>query len=193
MNLKQLISLITRIRSDKNDPDTEAEQLLITEFLPQIAFKIRHRLTSKSEDVEDLIQDVAIKLIGSLRNGNFDPEQAKLGSYINGIVNHCLSKYFEGKSKRQSVEIDENIIKDMISMPQYGENYDVEKLIECLRKHLPLLPENYREVYLLFYFEQLSIQEISKKLGRAPAIISNEKFQARETMKKWCYDKFYSQ
>ena len=193
MDQKILIELINSIKSSNNRPDVDAERLLFAAYLPQIEFKIRHRLNNAANIGEDLIQDVAIQLIQSLRKGNFDPAKSKLSSYINGIVNHVIIKYFANKKDGQTIEIDENIINYLLNIPRYGEAIDLEKLRKCLRDNLKKLPANYQEVYLLFYQDELSTKEIARKLGRPATTISNEKFQATRSMKKKCFSQFFSQ
>ncbi len=184
MDQESIIILVNRIKANENTPDSAAEAVFLKIYLPQIKFKINIRLNHTTDTVDDLIQDVVFDLVISLRKGNFDPGKATLSSYINGIVNHRLSRFFSEKKQKKIMPLDDTLQDILRHEPDVEGTLDRQQLIDCLRNNLPKLRKNYREVFILLYHDQLSIQEAAKKLGRSSLTISNEKFQAIQTLKK---------
>ena len=65
----------------------------------------------------------------------------------------------------------------------------VEKVImdeeyRALHKAIGLLPENLREILLLFYFEEMSVKEIADIVGKTEVNVRVGLYRGREELKK---------
>lgn len=181
--------LASRIKSDTMEFDHEAEACLLQKFYPRIRLKLEFKLHAEKDKIDDLTNEIATEFLLSLRNGNYDPEKASLGTYLNGIINFKVIAYIDRKNRARTVSIENTNENGIIERPKYLENMDNEKLIACLRHHLPKLRKNYREVFLLYYHDGLSVKQIAERLGRSSLTIANEKFQAVCSLRKKCVKK----
>lgn len=144
------------------------------------------------ELAEDLFQDVFIKMIVRLKNGQY-AENGKFASWMMRIVhNHLIDYYRTNPSDRiisndasekdlfnnAHIAINENREQEMIDQQTL---HDVKSLIA-------LLPDNQREVLMMRVYDELSFKEIAEKthcsintaLGRMRYAILNLRHMAFE-------------
>ncbi len=164
----------------------EAENRLFLEFGNRIALKVKFRLGHTHPESDDLISDINIAVLQSIRKGYFDPEKGTtLGTYINGIVNNKLKDHFKGvkreHSHRQSVK--EQPV-DLVSNPR--SSIEEEELKNSLRKVLALLKPKYKEVLFYKFYEEMSVPEISQKIGIEPRRVSERIHYAIQLLRKEC-------
>ncbi len=128
---------------------------LVDDYLP-VLFAYGYRLTGSVEDAEELTQQtflIAHEKIGQLR------EASKVQPWLLKVLRNCFLKNVR---KRQpviasEVEID---INQWIEQATGESEWDTERLQQALEE----LPDEFRVVVLMFYFEQLSYREIADRL-----------------------------
>ena len=168
--------------------DREAEQELLLQFIEEIKTIVRHQLGDRHEYWEDLTNEVCIALIQNLRKGKFDPEKAKLGSYIYGIAKNKISDF-----RRQGMDIIKEDIskKEIPIIPEISERFEDEELRDIMRSQLKKLKPKYRKVLILRYYKELSIGKIAETLGIPKEKVSEGIYYATELLRKKC-QKFFS-
>ena len=120
------------------------------------------RFLSRSEDVEDLVQDVFIKSYTNLQS--FDVTQ-RFSPWIYRIAHNVFVNELRSKERRGYGIFDADVL-----LPQLpaAETADGAVLLDELKiemeQALASLPAKYREVLVLFYYEELSYIEISDVL-----------------------------
>ncbi len=168
--------------------DREAEQELLLQFIEEIKIIVRHQLADSSEYLEDLTNEICIALIENLRKGKFDPERAKLGSYIYGIAKNKISDF----RKQKTDIIKEDISKKEIPIiPEISERFENDELLDIMRGQLTDLKPKYRKVLILRYYMERSIGEIAEILGIPKEKVSEGIYYATELLRKKC-QKFFS-
>lgn len=60
-----------------------------------------------------------------------------------------------------------------------------------LYNELQKLPDNYREIIHLFYYEDMSVEMISKVLKRKPSTVRTQLTRARQMLKKYLKEEDY--
>jgi RNA polymerase sigma-70 factor (ECF subfamily) len=147
--------------------DTDAENHLFKHFKERIEFLVRVRLRGKvsSDDQKDIMSEAKQAILLSLRKGGFDPSKGKpLEAYIAGIVSNVVAMYFRNLSREKpTADIDSYHLIESPDNP-LKEILDSEKK-EKLRSALSKLDNKYQEVLLLRVYDELSIEEISNKIG----------------------------
>jgi RNA polymerase sigma-70 factor (ECF subfamily) len=81
---------------------------------------------------------------------------------------------FENSSLEDSIASSFNLEKEV-------ENLDFKKI---LKEHLKNLPENYRLVIILRYYEDLSYNEISELIEKPLGTVKTELYRAKAMLKK---------
>ncbi len=129
---------------------------------------------------EDLTQEVFLKCYEKIDTYHGD---SKLKTWLYSIAtNHC-SDYLRSAHYRYS------ILTDKIAKITKGKNLSPEEsmLIKDEQNHLANLvfhlPLKYREVIFLFYFEDLSINEISNLIGLNPNTVKSRLSRAKALLK----------
>lgn len=78
--------------------DAETERHFVDYFSPLLLTKLRHRLRSR-EQLEDLRQEVFLRVFRSLRQGTGLRRPERLGAYVHSVCNHVVLEYFRGKTR----------------------------------------------------------------------------------------------
>ena len=116
---------------------------------------------------EDIFQDTFIKVIRTLKLGNYN-EEGKFVSWVMRIAHNLVIDHFRKKSRIPKFESNNDF--DIFSVLKDNE-IDVENkmikdqiLIE-VKKIINLLPDDQKEVLVYRYYNELSFKEISEKTG----------------------------
>ena len=121
----------------------------------QVVYRYAYRLTGSVQDAEDLTQQVfltAQQKLGQLRNIN----AAK--SWLFAILRNSFVK---DRQRRRPV-LATDVAMDVDSVPTDSLEGDVDQ--ERLQDALNRLPDDFRRVVLMFYFEECSYKEIAERL-----------------------------
>jgi RNA polymerase sigma-70 factor (ECF subfamily) len=142
------------------------------------------------ELAEDLFQDTFIKVINTLRTGNYR-EEGKFSQWIMRIARNLIIDYFRRNQKMSFVENNYGAdIFDGFSEPSMS----IEQIIitnqihESLRDLVALLPKEQREVLTMRLYQDMSFKEIAEQtnvsintaLGRMRYAILNLRKLAKE-------------
>lgn len=127
---------------------------LIHEFY-QPVYRYAFRLTGSAADAEDLVQETFLMAhthCAQLR------DEAKAKAWLFSILRGCVGKYFA----RRRPTLAGNLELDLDGLPEarLDETIDLQDLQAALSE----LPEDFRTVVLMFYFEELSYQQIATAL-----------------------------
>jgi RNA polymerase sigma-70 factor, ECF subfamily len=163
--------------------DPESERLLFEKYNQKIVFIVYTRLGIHKNFAVDLIQDIKISLLLSIRNGHFRCEnELSLGAYLYGIAMNKISDFVSKNRK----EFDYMVGQLRVSEKSYTDNYEIEnaELKNLIRRALKNLKMKYQEVLYLKYFEDLSVKEISQKIKLPPRRVSERLNYALKLIKK---------
>lgn len=154
--------------------------LLVTQY-EKLVFHVVNRLILEKQDVEDICQEVFIKIHQSLSRFQF---QSKLSTWIARIayltaINH-LRKYKNERLFAYPDNIDSYHFTD--DTPESAlTKKDTSAYINHLIEQLPL---QYRTVLTLYHLNEFSIQEIEDITGIPEGTIKSNLFRARKLLKE---------
>lgn len=132
-----------------------------------MVYRIAYSMTKKKSDADDIYQEVFIKLFE--KNIEFESEEHEKAWIIKVTVNCCKMLYRKNFFKKE-VELDENIdIKE-------NEYYDIYSYVKQL-------PEKYRIVIYLHYYEGYKVNEIATILNTREGTIKSQLSRARDMLK----------
>jgi RNA polymerase sigma-70 factor (ECF subfamily) len=150
---------------------------LIDEY-SQFLFAYAFRMTGMAVDAEDLTQQtflIAYQKLPQLRN------PASVKSWLCAILRSSWLKSIRKKKPRPVTDID-------VALDDFTGDIPLESSIDsqAIQNLLNELPEDYRLVLLMFYFENLSYQEIALqldvKMGTVMSRLSRAKAKLRERL-----------
>ncbi len=116
---------------------------------------------------EDIFQDTFIKVIRTLKLGNYN-EEGKFVSWVMRIAHNLVIDHFRKNSRIPKFESNNDF--DIFSVLKDNE-IDVEnkmikdQILNEVKKIINLLPDDQKEVLVYRYYNELSFKEISKKTG----------------------------
>ncbi len=123
--------------------------------------------TKSMADAEDAVQDVYIKLIQ--RGRGFESEEHEKAWLIRVTINTCKNR-LKSSWNRYHVPLDEEISY----LPE-----EESGVLSVVMK----LPQKYRTIIHLFYYEDYSINEIAALLKRSPATVGTWLSRGRKLLK----------
>ena len=140
------------------DGDTDAFDLLYHRHLPNVYKRVRYVLPEN--DIEDVTQEVFIAALKSLPSFRGD---AKFGTWLRTLTNHKVAEFYRKRTRKQ-----EPIVTSLSEASGRTEGFTSKAMEEriYIQRALQKLPENYQEVVLLRFAEDLQFNEIAEILGQ---------------------------
>lgn len=160
--------------------DTEAFRLLIERYRP-MAFAIALQQVSQQETAQDLVQDATLQAYLSLSQLQ---DATRFKSWFYGIVlNTC--RYWRRRQRTSFLPLYEGI-EDLSGI----ENADPCDFVEedelrvAVQDAVQKLSVKNRAVMVLFYYEDVSVEEIAGQLKLSPSAVKSRLFQGRNQLQK---------
>lgn len=132
-------------------------------------FRLSYSMLQSREDAEDVLQDVFVKILS--RPFDFNSAEHERAWLVRVTLNRCHDVLRKKKIRRYTP------LEDIVSLPAE------EKDMSILRE-VQALPSDKREVVLLRYFEDFSVQEIAEILHITPSAVKMRLARARELLKE---------
>lgn len=157
----------------------------------QALYKYCYYLTGNEQSASDLFQDTWLKVMLKIR---LYKDQYKFKNWLLSIASNTYKDSYRMKKRHQRVVKDySDSNRKSLEMNQVhiGETPVEERVMlneqkEKVHKALHILKDHYRIVIVLFYFEELSISEISETLkipkGTVKSRLNKAKTLMRATM-----------
>lgn len=166
----------------------EAFGVLVNRYQERLTRYLRRLGVSRSEDVEDVLQDVFLK---AYRNLNDFDQELRFSSWIYRIAHNTAMSFFRAKRVRpEGMLVDDG--EELLSQVKSDLNIETEAErafdAELLRAALDTLDAKYRDVLVLRYFEQREYAEISDILripeGTVATLIHRAKKKLASALEK---------
>lgn len=142
----------------------------VVELYADMVYKIALSQVKKKEDAEDIFQEVFLNYINCKKE--FLSEEHEKAYMIRMTVN-CCKKHFRSPWLRHRTELTE--ISGAVSAADRADNL-YESVME--------LPAKYRLVIHLFYYEELSVAQISQILQIKESTVKSRLMRGRNMLKQ---------
>ena len=145
---------------------------------PVLAYITRNSGTA--DDAEDMLQESLVVLWERVRSGRFE-YSAKLSTYVFGVVKNTWLRRLAQKRREVPSELDPDersngapsALDDLIEREEAG----------LVRSALERIGEQCRRLLKLFYWEELSMEEIALEMGFANAdTVKAKKYQCKKAL-----------
>jgi RNA polymerase sigma-70 factor (ECF subfamily) len=145
-----------------------------------LVYSILNRMMTNDEDIEDVGQEVFIKVYDNLKNFK---RESKLSTWIAKITYNVAVNYIKKNSKQQFNTIDERsdfqFSSETPETKLIGKEFDI-----YINKLISELPLQYRTVITLYHLDDFSLQEIQKITKFPEGTIKGYLFRARKLLKE---------
>ncbi len=149
----------------------------VVRYYSPMIYRIALTKTKSSYDADDIFQEVFMKLC--LNEKEFETEEHRKAWLIRVTIN-CCNSHFTAPWRKN---IDS--LEDATESQLRDETVEVCELEEGPDVYAQVLklPQNMREVVLLYYYEEMSIREISQVLQTSEVNIKKRLSRARQKLK----------
>lgn len=167
-SVEQNRELAGRIRN--GDPAAEAE--LVHQFGPRI-FVMACIRTRDRETARDLVQDVLIAVICSLRSGKLENAE-KLAAFVHGTARNLINNHLRGKRQKP---VEEPITGELA---RSGFEVQVEEAqrLRLVQRALEQMGTEDNRVLVMTLVQGLKPREIAEELGLTPEVVRTRKLRA---------------
>lgn len=140
----------------------------VIRFYSDMVYRLAFARTGNSFDADEIYQEVFLRYIR--KRPVFKEEEHRKAWLIRVTIN-CCKKFWGSAWQRKTGPLKDEIV--------FEASEDAELFQEILR-----LPPNYREVIHLFYYEEMSVEEISRTLNRKSSTVRTQLTRARAKLKQ---------
>ena len=135
--------------------------LCIAEILEESRIPLRNfirKRVANEEDVNDILQDVSIKLLSNI-DKLFDSQ--KINAWIYKITRNAITDYY--RKNHNYMEFDSLPVElSVVPDEDFSSNHEIAS---CLKNMVNNLPGKYKEAIILTAFENHTIKEYSEMAG----------------------------
>ena len=148
------------------------------------AMTLAVRMLHDREDAEEAVQDAFVRTYNGLEKfeGN-----AKFSTWFYRIVyNVCLSRLGKRNEEFREIELDERLDYSGTTNanPTLTETLEMKDLMGFVSRFIEDLPKRYSSVLTLFYFQELSYEEICEVTSLPLGTVKAHLFRARSMLYK---------
>jgi RNA polymerase sigma factor (sigma-70 family) len=145
-----------------------------------------HAKVGRAPEAEDLAQETLLRGYRALRSL---ADQEKFGSWLCGIAVHACLDWLKSKDRTQipfSVLGPDRRAEDVASVATESDGFalDREEELQQLMAEVEALPEDYREVLMLYYYEDVTYRDLAQLLGVSAATINARLTKARAMLRE---------
>ena len=144
----------------------DPEQVIKT--YSDMVYRLAFARTGTKEDADEVYQEVFLRLLK--KRPVFESEEHCKAWLLRVTVN-CSNTLLTSLWKKHTVVLEENL------------PFEEKESLELYRE-LSELPQKYRDVIHLFYYEELSVAEIAKILRRKESTVRTQLTRARTMLKE---------
>jgi RNA polymerase sigma-70 factor (ECF subfamily) len=177
------VSLVHGTKIDETDfvarvaaGDKNAEREFIVHYQQGIRVLVRRYCRSDDVAVEDLAQDVLLRVLERLRAGAIR-DSAALPAYIQATIVHATSAEYRNRRPTEPAESIEHIAA-VGSPPEQFSGAQLRQTLYTLLTELPVARD--RELLKRFYLDEEDKEDVCRQLGIDDAHFHRVVFRARE-------------
>lgn len=159
--------------------DTKAYGQLVDRY-KDLVYTLALRMLKHREEAEEVAQDTFIKVFKSIDKFKGD---SKFSTWIYKVTyNTCLDNIKKNKKHLKDVAIDEYTFNKLDTIDNALDNIIKEEKSVLIKNCINKLPEDSSALLTLFYFEELSLDEISKIINVEANTVKVKLFRARKKL-----------
>jgi RNA polymerase sigma factor (sigma-70 family) len=161
--------------------DTQAFRQLIRQHERLVNHMIG-RLIKQTEEVEEVCQDVFLKVYEKLGEFNF---QSKLSTWIATIAyRHAINHLRKKKMLYSDIPDEESFTKRFIEEENPESLLEEQDLDSYVMKLIDELPAQYKTILTLYHIQEMNYNEICEVTGMPEGTVKNYLFRARNLLKE---------
>ncbi|NND50908.1 MAG: RNA polymerase sigma factor [Flavobacteriaceae bacterium] len=159
--------------------DTNAFSILVDRY-KDLVYTLALRMMKSKEEAEEVSQDAFIKIYKSLSKFKGD---SKFSTWVYRVTyNTCLDRLKKNKRQQQTVTIDDYTANQVKTLDNAFDQLARKEREQAIRDCLNQLSSEDSFLISLYYYEEQSLDEISKVVGLKPNNVKVKLFRARKRL-----------
>jgi RNA polymerase sigma-70 factor (ECF subfamily) len=158
----------------KKDIDLDA---IVAKYRPVVSFRVKKSIGVQTPEWEDVVNEIMINVVEKLKKGEFRGDSS-IGTFIYTITSRRIIDYIRKKSKVLKHAPEPN---PYLSPQEHVEN---RERAQWIADSIEKLKPKYKEVLYLYYYQELSREEVAKKLNISPRRVSERVNYAQKLLRK---------
>ncbi|HMI04653.1 MAG TPA: sigma-70 family RNA polymerase sigma factor [Pedobacter sp.] len=160
--------------------DLNSFKIIVSQHETLVIGMIR-RIIKDQNDIDDLCQEVFIKVFKSLHSFKY---QSKISTWIGQIAFNTAVNHVKKVSGKKHVIIDLNAFENSYQASDNPESLLVQKSTSAyIQEEVAKLPLPYRTILTLYHLQELSYIEIGEITGLPDGTVKSYLFRARKLLK----------
>lgn len=174
---EHLFEIIERVKAGEEGAFSELYALTYG-----YVYQKARQITNDDNDTNDLVQDVYIALYRDIHKLN---RNESLYGWLKTVTFRQGIKLAEKKRKSGYLAEDEAAVFDMIvdEAAEIEESFARQQDFHFIKECLQELSEEQRQVAIAYYYDEMKIDEIAKRLGISPGTVKSRLHVARKKLK----------
>lgn len=162
------------VNKEKEDLDLDA---IVAKYRPIVSFRVKKSLGVSNPEWEDVVNEILTNVIEKIKKGEFRGESS-IGTFIYTITSRRIVDYIRQKSKVLKYAPEPH------PFPAPHEEIENKERAEVIASAIKKLKPKYREILYLYYYRDLTREEVAKKLGISPRRVSERVNYSQKLLKK---------
>jgi RNA polymerase sigma-70 factor (ECF subfamily) len=161
---------------EKRNKDIDIDAI-VEKYRPVVSFRVKKSIGVQTPDWEDVVNEIMINVVEKLKKGEFRGDSS-VGTFIYTITSRRIIDFIRKKSKVLKHAPEPN---PYLSPHEHVENIErAQWIADSIKKLKP----KYKEVLFLYYYQELSREEVAKKLNISPRRVSERVNYAQKLLRK---------
>ena len=151
---------------------------IYSKYRPIISFKVKKSLGASNPDWEDTVNEIITNVIEKIKKGEFRGESS-IGTFIYTITSRRIIDYIRQKTK---------VLKyapEPTPYPDPHEHIENKERAELVARAIRKLKPKDGEILYLYYYKELSREEVAKKFGITLRRVSERVNYSQKLLKKF--------
>ena len=157
-------------------PEIDLNEVVV-KYRPVVSFKVKKSIGAQTPDWEDVVNEVITQVIEKVKKGEFRGESS-IGTFIYTITSRRIVDHIRQKTKvlRSAPE--------PAALPDPCEDAERREKARILAEAIQQLKPKFKEVLNLYYYQELTRDEVAQRLGISPRRVSERLNYAQKLLRK---------
>jgi RNA polymerase sigma factor (sigma-70 family) len=150
---------------------------VVVKYRPVVSFKVRKSLGAHTPDWEDVVNEIITQVIEKVKKGEFRGESS-IGTFIYTITSRRIVDYIRQKTRTLRG------VPEPSPWPDPCEDAESRERARILAEAIQQLKPKFKEVLQLYYYQEMSRNEVAERLGISPRRVSERLNYAQKLLRK---------
>jgi RNA polymerase sigma-70 factor (ECF subfamily) len=161
---------------EKRNKDLDLDAI-VAKYRPVVSFRVKKSIGVRTPDWEDVVNEIMINVVEKLKKDEFRGDSS-IGTFIYTITSRRIIDFIRKKSKILKHAPEPN---PYLSPQEHVEN---RERAQWIADSIEKLKPKYKEVLYLYYYQELSREEVAKKLNISSRRVSERVNYAQKLLRK---------